>query len=196
MANKKQKETKITPTGRIVFHKNLFQPDDKENYKVTILFNKEQDLSELKRLQNEAGLEKFTKEEMSDETFKKGLKPANSKQKRKYEFMDDDTIVLNANSKYPIAVKGSNKGPDGKLEDLFDQDIVAGDYVRAIVSAASFDVDTNQGVKFYVSGIQKVKSTEEPLYKPQEVDEVFGAVEFDVAPETSSASPEELGDDW
>ena len=94
--------------------------------------------------------------------------------------------IIKGKSAYKLFSSSARK----RLRDtgvlVFENDVTAGDYVRAIVSCYTFDTDNNQGVSFNVSGVQRVKETEEPLYQPTPVDSVFADVSFDIEPEVQA----------
>ena len=99
---------------------------------------------------------------------------------------------MDANSTFEIEVKGPNKGPDKKYEDLIEDDIKAGDYCRFIVSPAAFEFTddiTVRGSKFYLAAVQKIKDGE-ALYSRVPSDDIFADVEFDLSPEQSAAEAE------
>lgn len=180
------KQTVVTPTGQIVFTNNVFKPNDDGKFSATLLLNKSQDVSKLKAIMMEAAKQKFSEDQIKSKKMNwSGLKVADEDSQETYDFMDDETLILNASTKFEIEVKSSEKDNKGKYIDLVEGDLVAGDYCRFLVSAYPWEYQKKYGVSFNVIAIQKVKDCEEPLYSRPSSDSTFDEAEFDMQPETS-----------
>lgn len=184
----------VSPTGRIVFHKNLFKATEKGQYKASLLFDKNQKgVKEFYNALREVALAKFDEKTINSKKFKWGLKTPDEDAIEKYEFLTEDTKILDANTTYEIEVKGPNKLSSGKYEDLIEDDIKAGDYCRFVVSPAAYEFTedgmTSRGAKFYLSAVQKIKDGE-ALYQRVPSDDIFAEASFDIEPEESEATGE------
>lgn len=171
----------VTPTGRIAFCKNLFTPGgDKDRYSAALIFSEEQDLSDLKKLMYRTAREEgIPEKEIKSKKFKWGVKPADEDSIDKYDFMEEGTRILNASSGFEVEVKGTKKGPDGKMEDLIESDIKAGDFCRFLVSAYCWEFSGKKGVSLNLLGVQKVKDGE-AFYARVPSDVYFEEEEFDI----------------
>lgn len=202
--SKTKSEKVVTCTGRILFIGNLFEKNDKGLYKASLLFDKNQEgVKKLQKIMRDTALEKFDEKIVKSKKFRWGLKGHDEEAIEQYEFFTEDTMILDANSKHDVEVKGSQKGPDGKLETLIEGDIKAGDHCRFIVTPFAWEHDddgVSRGCKFFLSAVQKIKDGE-ALYSRVPSDDIFGEAEFDITPEEST-DPEgevneaEEGDDW
>lgn len=188
-----EKKTVVTPTGRIVFLKNLFVPNDKEKYTCSLLFKDSQDLTELKDLMLVKAREKFHEKDIKSKKFSWGIKTPDEDAIDKYDFFDKETIVLNAATKFEVDVVGSTKGSDGKYIPLIDGDLKAGDFCRFIVSAYAWEYEGKKGVSLNLNGVQLIKEGE-ALYARRETTSVFDEVSFDVEPEAKEVSSEDSED--
>lgn len=193
-----EKKTLVTPTGRIVFIKNLFEPNSKGKYTATLLFDKnEQDLKTLKELMLETARSKFDEKTIKSKKFKWGMKSPDEEAIEDYDFFDEDTVILNTSTKFEIDVKGPNRGPDGKFETLIDGDIKAGDHCRFLISCYAWENNEegkNFGVSFNIIAVQMVKQGE-ALYARRPSDDFFGEVEFDVDPDAATESSEDVSEE-
>lgn len=185
----------VTPTGQICFIKNLFEPNEDGNYSATLLLNTDQDTKPLKNLMMGAARTKFDEDVIKSKKFKWGVKKPDSESINQYDFMTDDTLVLNCSTKFPVEVKGPNKGSDGKYETLLDGDLKAGDFCRLLVSAYPWEYKGKTGVSLNLLAVQMIKEGE-ALYSRRPSDDFFDEAELDVKPEVSKPSDEEVdGDD-
>jgi hypothetical protein len=181
-----EKKQVVTPTGRIVFLKNLFEPNNKEKYTATLLFNDSQDLKRLRSMMLEEARTKFDEKIINSSKFKWGMKKPDEEAMENFDFFDEETVILNCSTKFPIEVKGTSKGPDGKYEDLIDGDLKAGDYCRFLVSCYAWENTTegkNRGVSFNVSAVQMIKKGE-ALYQRKPSDDLFAEADIDIEVDT------------
>ena len=179
----------VTPTGRVCFTKNIFEQNSKGKFTACLVFNKDQDLSKLKDAMLAAAKAKFEEKIYTSKKFSWGLKESDADDE--YEFLQDK-MILNASTKFDIEVKGTNKGPDGKYENLLEDDFKAGDHFRAVVSVYAWeftDEGTKRGVSFNIVALQKIKEGE-AFYSRVPSDDIFADVEFDLSPEQSAAEAE------
>jgi hypothetical protein len=206
MSNDNEKVSVVTPSGKIVFIKNLFDKNDKERYVASLILKEDQDLSKIKKMMMDAAKARFDEKIYTSKKFKWGMKRPDEEAIEKYDFFDEQTYVVNASTKFDVEVKGINKGPDGKLEELIDGDLKAGDFCRFLISAYAWentDQGVTRGVSLNLTAVQMVK-VGEALYSRVASDSVFGEVELDIevdaitSEETSSEAPIEGADayDW
>ena len=91
----------------------------------------------------------------------------------------DGHVYLRANSKNPPAIV------DAQGKPAVDREIVrSGDYVRAKLTATSYNVDGNRGVKFYLDAVQFIAKGD-PIAAGRGDD--FGAYTGDFVPPSSRA---------
>ncbi len=196
-----ERETLVTPSGKILFHKNLFEQNEKGRFKASLLFNKSQDLKKIKDLMLKAAKEKFKKEIYQSKKFSWGMKTPDEDGIRDYDFFSEDVMVLNASTKFEVEVKSAKKGPDGKNETLIESDLKAGDICRFLISVYAWEYEDEgkkRGVSLNLMAVQKIKDGE-ALYARIPSDEFFDEVEIDVSTdeeETTEGSTEQIdGDD-
>lgn len=181
------KQTVVTPVGRLVFDKNLFEVDDKGKFRAALLLDKDnadsnKTLTQLREICDIAIAEKWPK------GAPKGLKMPIKLETRDdmleaYPFMEGN-YVLNAGTKFEV------QALDRNMDEIFRDDLKAGDYCRFSVSAWCYDTDGNKGVSFNLLGVQKVKAGE-ALFNRVSTREMFGGVELE---EEFKANAEESGD--
>ena len=163
-----------TPKARLSFP-DLFEPkafgkDKEPKYKATFLFDKNADLTEMREAVKLAAKEKW------GDVIPKGIKlpfiDGNTKEMDGYE----DTIVVNASSKFPPQVVNQ------KCDAVTDKtSVYAGCYVRGSLIANAWEYTEGKsvmgrGVSFYLSAVQKVADGE-PFAKRQNASDLFGAVD-------------------
>lgn len=203
MSSEEKKNT-VTPTGRIVFHKNLFSPgqDQRGNdkYSASLILDKDAPkIKELQKLMREVALARFEEKVVKSKKFKWGMKTPDEDAIEKYEFFNEDVFILNCSTQFPVEVKGNKRMSNGKFEDLIDGDLKAGDHCRFLVSAYAWEnkeQGVSRGVSLNLIAVQFVKEGE-ALYSRVASDDAFGEVEFDVEPEesTNTSEGEEVADD-
>lgn len=188
MSDDKKKEVKlVTPTGRICFLRNLFESGgDKNKFSAALILSSQQDKKKLQALMMAAIKEKgFTKADTlaknskGESLWSWGMKLVDLED---LDFCNEgDTIVnFDRNGDFgPPEVKGINKGPDGKYENLIDGDIKAGDHCRILVTAFAWSHKKAKGVKFNFNAVQFIKEGE-AYYSAPTSDSDWDETEFDV----------------
>jgi len=181
------KNTKIiTPVGKLAFNKNLFKPNEKGRYTVAVVFDTDKNtLAALEPLK--ALVEDLKKEKWGDKIPSNLYGPMKIEQREemleKYEFMRDK-VTLNASNGFEVPVIDLNE------QELFDNDIKAGDEVRLSISGYAYD-NNSKGVGFNVNAVQFVRKGE-AFYARQEAGNMFAS-----APKIENAettTKEESGD--
>jgi len=192
-----EKVRMVTPTGRIVFHKNLFvSGGEKDRFSAALVFSKDQDVTTIKKLMMDcAKAAGYDKKTVTSPKFAWGLKAVDTKE---LDFCNEGDMIINfdRNGSFgPPEVKGKNKGPDGKYEDLIDGDIGAGDHCRILISAFAWEYKGKSGVKLNFDAVQFVKKGE-PYYSIPTSDDAWDDVAIDVeVPEVLTESADET-DAW
>lgn len=174
-AKAKQNPLKVvTPKFRLSFPE-LFEPkafeDQAAKYSIQMLFDKKQDLSQLKNVVKRAAKEKW------GDNPPKGIvlpfKDGNDKDLDGYQ----DTIVVGAASKFKPQVV------DQKLEAILTaDDIYAGCYARAAINAYAWEYKNPQGkvmkrgVSFNLESVQKLAEGERFVKRP-DASETFDVVD-------------------
>lgn len=199
MSDKKQVERLVTPTGKITFIKNLFvSGGDKDRFSGALVLSSDQDTSKLRALMMNAAKEAgFTKDDVTSSKFSFGMKKVDIKD---LDFCNEGDVIVNfdRNGSFgPPEVKGVNKGPDGKYEDLIDGDIKAGDYCRVLVSAFGWEYKGKKGVKLNFEAVQFIKEGE-AFYSAPTSDSAWDDTTMDVEiPEAFSEGADQSQDaDW
>lgn len=164
-----------TPVGRVSFphvFKAYRNDDGKEAFEITLLFDKKEDLSELKRIVRAKAIEKWGDD--------KSKWPKNLK----FPFNDGDL----KSDRYPeyegkISVRmTSNRQPgvvDAAVQPIMDQsEFYPGCYARCRVNAFFYD-NKQKGVSLGLNHVQKVKDGEPLGGQRERVEEAFDAIEAD-----------------
>lgn len=186
----------VSPTGRIVFHKNLYTPTVKKGkYEASLVFDKSQDLSELKNLLMEAARSKFKEEDIKSKKFSLGMKTPDEEACVKYEFLDANKMILNAGTKFEVEVLSNVKGSDGKYDPMLEDDLKAGDYCRFLLSAYPWEFEGKKGASFNLLAVQFVKKGE-AFYSRISSDSVFDSVDFDIEVEEVDSSSDAEDMEW
>jgi hypothetical protein len=190
--SKNENTTVVTPTGQLAFEKYLFEAEEKKNgpkFSASLILTKDQDVAAIKaEMMRAIKASKLTKEDIEDEDFSWGVKKPKKKAIKKYDFMTEDTIVLNASTKFDVAVKAK----DG-VSDLVEGDVKAGDFCRFLVSAYTWSFQGKNGVSLNLIGVQKIK-TGDAFYSSRDVSNDFAGAAFDVAAD-EDAKTEVASDD-
>jgi Protein of unknown function (DUF2815) len=150
----------ITPKFRVSYPA-LFEPKETPSgelrYSTTMVFDKDEDLSALKKAAGEALQERWGAKAM--EMVKK--------QQLKWPFRDGSekfgpgTIFLNVSSKQQPGVVDRYAGPDGRPRPITDPDeVYPGCYARASVRPFTYDVNGSKGVSFGLNNLQKLADGE------------------------------------
>lgn len=180
----------VTPTGRIVFHKNLWEANAKGKYTAAIVFSEDQEThSQFVAIKNL--IEAVAKEKWGGKIPKKLMRPIKFGEDGDYEDGEYDFLignyVMNAGTKFEVEVFSNEKDCDGNYETIFDEkEFKAGDYARMVVSAYAWEYEAKKGVSLNLCGVQKM-GTGEAFYQRKSSQSFFAEEESDfVAPETSS----------
>lgn len=167
-----QKETVVTPVGKLVFDKNLFEADENGKFRAALVFDNDTNISQIEKICMEVAKEKWPK------GLPSGMKSPIKREKRaemieKYPFMKN-SILLNAATKFEVQVL------DRHLNEIFKGDVKAGDMCRFSISAWAFDANGNKGVGLNLLGVQKI-SDGEPLFNKVSARQTFSG--FDIPEE-------------
>lgn len=198
-------DKKLT-TGKFrLSYPHLFKPKafkgQEPKYSLTMLFNADDDLSQLKIAAENAAIEKWgadKKQWPSKKTKSKKTGQIINKCIVKMPFKDGEVehpdkpeyegvIFANASSKKPPAVISQSKEP------LTETGIKAGDYARASLIAFAYEGEGSYGVSFALLGVQKIK-TGEALGGGNAAND-FDEVEFDEDEEMESEETSEEDDE-
>lgn len=149
----------ITPTA-ILSYPHLFEPQiapgaSDPAYSCTLVFEDGTDLSSMKKIANDVGLEKW------------GAKFAAAVKENKIRMpfrMDGEekgypegSIFINCKNKAAPGIVSIYPGPDGKPKKITDpSEVYAGCKVRVSLRAFAYDVNGNKGVSFALNNVQKV----------------------------------------
>lgn len=144
-------EKVVTPKFRVAFP-SIFKPSEfngKTNYSVTMIWDKDTDITELKKLCVNTAVEKWgdkTKKIKIQYPFRKG----EEKDVSKYPVFED-TIFATAKSQYPCGLV------DQKLQPILDEnEFYAGCYARASVTAYASEYMGKYYVSLGLSNLQKL----------------------------------------
>jgi len=142
----------MTPAFRVAFPE-VFVPGGmdpaKPKYSITMLFDKTEDISELKRIAQAAAVEKW-----GDKVPAGIRKPFRDGDETAWAGFPGNTFVKAATKFQPGLV-------DANVQPIIDQtEFYAGCWARATVSAYAYDVSGNKGVAFNLHNIQKLKDDE------------------------------------
>jgi len=177
-------ERVTTPKFRVSFP-NVFKPmsfeDQEPKYRLVMLFDKQADLTELKKLAAKAIENKWPS---------KDKRPI----KLRSPFRDGDTekpdidgypghIFISASSKLKPGIVDRNLNPI-----LSEDDFYAGCYARATLTAYAYDAKGNRGVAFGLQNIQKLEDGE-PFSGRSKAEEDFEAIDS-FGPQGSNAKAE------
>jgi hypothetical protein len=143
-------ERLVTPVFRVAFPK-LSTKNDKGKHEITMLFKSDEDLKKLEKMAREVYEEKFGK---VPSNFKGPFRDGNDKDVDKYPFFAD-TMVGTASTKYEVGIVDRNREPI-----LDANEIYAGCYARATVTAWGWEYLKKKGVAFNLCNIQKVEDAE------------------------------------
>ncbi len=170
---KKKKRFVLTPICRCSFP-NIVEKNDMSNkHQITMMFDKDADLSELVAAAKAAKLKKWPG--ASPRGFQNPfLKVADMEKDERYDGYEDGMIIVRAKASYRPGVVNIKRDPID-LEDL-DTYLYGGCYVRVAVSAYAYDKAGNKGVAFGMDAVMVVKDGE-PLGSRVSAAEAFADVE-------------------
>lgn len=165
----------LTPMFRASYA-HLFKPqtndEGKEVYSVVMVFEPDEDLSELKKLAKRAKIAKFGKDFKGKvkSPFRKGTEEEFDLEKNP---VYRDKVIVSARSygEQPSIV-------DTKRQPIIDsKEVYSGSYGIAYISAYAYEFKGNRGVSFGLEHYMKVKDGE-PLISRVPVGEAFAAAEI------------------
>lgn len=161
----------LSPIGRASYP-NLFEPrtppkSDDAKYSVTLIFDKDVDLSEMKEVARQAAADKWGKD--LPKKFVSPFKDGNEKEGPEYQ----DKIYINFSSddKHPPAVVG----PNAKRVDAKSGVVYPGCLGRVSYSVYTWTYMGKSGVSFGLRGFQKTGDAE-PFGDSIDPEKVFDAV--------------------
>jgi hypothetical protein len=143
-----------TPVFRVSFPQ-VFEPKSfsggEPKYSIVMIFDKKQDLREMRRILAEAATEKFGAKKPANlrDAFRDG------KEKENLQGYGEGVVFTTASSKSRPGLVDQN------VQQIIDRnDFYAGCYARATVNAFAYDTNGNRGVSFGLNNIQKVRDGE------------------------------------
>lgn len=148
---------KISPVGRVSYP-SLYEPNEykgKESYQLTLLFDKDTDLSEMKAEAARVAKEKWGDKRPKD--FDSPFRDGNEK---------DDAGPEYENVTYIRFKRAVKKGPpqvvDNRKQPISENsgDMYPGCYARVSYSAFAWEEGKKGGVSFGLSNVQKVRDGE------------------------------------
>jgi len=176
----------VTPEFRVSFPA-LFEPKGFEGqdpkYKVNMLFSKSTDLSSLKKLANDAILEKWPTKEKRPTNIRTPFRDGDKDKADQDGYQD--CIFVAATSKMKPGVVDSELNPILDAEEMY-----AGCYARASITAYAYDKMGNVGVAFGLQHVQKVKDGE-PFSGRGKAEDDFEAIESDGGSSEGGVAEEE-----
>lgn len=184
--DKKVKGAKC-PTFRVsfphVFEKKAFKEGQEAKYRISMLFDKNTDLTELKRAAHNATVEVFGKNKTE---WPKLTKP----------FTDGDTMEDRPEYTGKIVVNATSKGKPGVIDRSGElitnpEDFYGGCFAKASLVAFYYKEGKNEGISFVFQNVMKMKDGESFSGKP-EASSDFEGVEDDDSTERETY---EDGDD-
>ena len=189
----KEKKTVVTPTFRLGFHA-LFAPKEKEKedtktkekktvqeYYITMIFDKDADLTELKNLVRKVKKDKWGEKEVPNwrTTFTKGEDRLSQNGEQREEYLGK--IVLTAKNQFrQPGIVDKNRKPF-----LDESKLYPGCYCVASLSAFGYTYMGTSGVSFGLENIMKVADGER-LAGGESADEAFKDVKSDYEDEDSN----------
>lgn len=142
---------KISPIGRVsypsVFKPNVFE--GKENFQITLIFDKTADLSEMEALIKDAVEKKWGKN--PPKKLKLPIKNGDEKEQKEYE--GKRYVTFKAQVSKPPQVVNADKSVITESSGTF----YPGCYARCSYSVYSYDKGGNVGVGISLHNVQKVK---------------------------------------
>ena len=146
-------ESKLTPVFRLsfpqLFEAKSFQGSDAK-FSLTMLFDNEADLTELKAAAKAAAVEKFGADKI----------PANFRTPFRDGIEKEHLDGYGEGVTFIRATSGADSAPElvdrGKNEIVSQRDLYAGCYCRAVVTPFAYDTAGNRGVSFGVRVVQKM----------------------------------------
>ena len=161
-----------TPECRLTFpavFNTATNLNGKEEYSVTMLFEKTADMSKLKAAMVQAAKNEFGEEVDLKTLDMKRIRDGNTKEYAEYQ---DKFFIKAKTNRQPGVV-------DGNLNKILDpSEIYSGVYARVALTAKAY-THPAQGVTFYLQHVQKVKDGEPFVGGGKKAEDVFQALEVD-----------------
>lgn len=175
----------VTPKFRVSFPQVFEAKHDMSGngpfYSIQMLFPKDTDITELKRLFAATAKAKFG-DDWKDKVTKIPFRDGDEKTWESHK----GHIFVNAKSKYQPGVVDQN------LKDIISpSDFYGGCYARATVTAYAYDTAGNKGVAFGLQNIQKMADGE-PLNGRTKAKDDFGVIEGYDSVDTSQLDDSDL----
>jgi len=164
-----QKQTIVTPEGKLCFDRNLFESDEKGKFGASMVITNTEDLTAIKQMMMVEANKKWPNGLPNGLHW--GVKPEDASKLAKYPYLAGCNLI-SAKSGFAVAV-GSTERPE-----IFRDDIKGGDTVRFSISAYAYDANGNKGVGLNLNGILLVSpcSPEEAFFQKADVNSMFGDV--------------------
>lgn len=177
----------LTPKFRVnwphLFEPNeyILQTNNKIQYGITMLFEKGQDLSALKKAYTEAGTNLFGDQSKWPEFRYPTFKDQGDKEVSRE---DGTTYTPNGYVKGAALLEAKSKDKPGvvnqKNQEIIDpNEVYSGCYARAVVTFKAYDFQGNKGITCYLQHIQKMADGESLAGRTKPEDE-FGVIEEEV----------------
>lgn len=188
MAEKSDFIKVMTPKFRVsfpnVFRAKAIKEGDEPKFSIAMLFDKDADLTEMKKAAMEALVNKWGTDKKK---YPKGLRSPfrPGEEKAQFEGYEEGITFVTSNSKHKPGLVNA------KREDIIsEEDFYAGCYARATLLAFAYDTVGNRGVTFLLSNIQKLSEGESLSGKTKASDD-FDAFEDDSLSSDFDSSTEE-----
>ena len=158
--------TKITTSEALLSYEHLFEPTSPEGsgadpqYSACLVFDKDADLSDLKKAVDDTGRAKWGQKYASlKESGEIRIPFRNDRLKEKgYE---PGSVYINVRSKQKLGIASKYAGPDGKPQVITDPgEVYSGCKVRATLSVFAYDKAGNHGISFGLNNVQKLADGE------------------------------------
>ncbi len=157
---------KITTPEALLSYEHLFEPTSPEGsgaepqYSACLVFNKETDLSDLKKAVDDTGRGKWG--EKYDSLKESGsLRLPFRTDRLKEKGYQPGSIYLNVRSKQKPGIASKYAGPDGKPQLITDHaEVYSGCKVRATLNVFAYDKAGKRGVSFGLNNVQKLDDGE------------------------------------
>ncbi len=175
----------VTPVFRVrfpsVFKATVFQEGDEPKYSIVMLYGKDEDLSSLREIVNQARIKKWGEE------IPIGYRnPLRNGDEKAYKGFAGTTYVRASSKRAPGVV-------DKKLNPIANHEkFYSGCYAKASVTAFAYDNKGNKGVSIILHNIQKVADGE-PLDGRSSPEEDFEVVVIDEGSADNSEIYDEEG---
>jgi len=183
----------ITPVFRVSYP-NVFKPrfnklNNKMEYSIEALFDKNADLSGLKKAAEEACVKEFGPDKTK---WPKKLRSPFKDQADKAKEVDGKEVLADSYTRGAMFLSlKSNQKPglvNQSTEDIIDEtEFYAGCYARAYVTCYAYNQVGNAGVNFGLQHIQKVKEGD-PLGSRVKVEDAFSPVDTENSGEAKDAT--------